>query len=526
MKRPGLLLAVFIVALLGWITLNSVATETAGSDGLQAGDALPPFAMPLSTSSCRGRCDANVATKAGQGAAGAKPACPVRGPDVLNSCELAEGGPFVLAFVFNPVARCRAQVPLLERAARAPPRDRVPRRGRARRRGDRARAGLDPAGRIRPRRGGGQRVRGRGLPDDHLRARAAGRSPARRSGRSASRRSRAGCSALARCAGHDRATFSPGLGLGGARSRSAQPAAALAAAPCAGSLNALSDRHGGARAITQRTREIPQAYRAHYGDERSPAEELTIKRLIRGQYRSRGVLRDALLIATIDTEVGVWALDADRHTGPPRLAGREIVDDDGPLAPLFEDPRSVNRATRRITLYAITRRASPTSPSRRRCSPPRRSALPHSVASDARAGAARRSAPALVAAVAHEELAAARGVAVGERRGGEKLDRRVRRAGEQLVERIGLGGRDQRDRAVAQLRDERHRRQRGVDALLDPDRRRLAAAAASSRAKIASRSSRTSSRRMSAACSVGSGTRLASCSAQARRSAPLASSSV
>jgi hypothetical protein len=119
-------------------------------------------------------------------------------------------------------------------------------------------------------------------------------------------------------------------------------------------LNALSDRHGGARAITQRTREIPQAYRTHYGVERSPAEDLTIKRLIRGQYRSRGVLRDALLIATIDTEVGVWALDADRHTGPPRLAGREIVDDDGPLAALFEDPGSVNRATRRITLYAIT----------------------------------------------------------------------------------------------------------------------------------------------------------------------------
>ena len=121
MKRPGLLLAVFIVALLGWITLNSVATETAGSDGLQAGDALPPFAMPLSTSSCRGRCDANVATKAGQGAAGSKPACQVRGKDVLNVCELAEGGPFVLAFVFTPVERCRAQVPLLEAAARRNP---------------------------------------------------------------------------------------------------------------------------------------------------------------------------------------------------------------------------------------------------------------------------------------------------------------------------------------------------------------------------------------------------------------------
>jgi hypothetical protein len=132
-------------------------------------------------------------------------------------------------------------------------------------------------------------------------------------------------------------------------------------------LNALSDRHGGARAMTQRTREIPQAYRVHYGIERSPAEELTIKRLIRGQYRSRGVLRDALLLATMDTEVAVYALDADRLAGAPRVAGDEVVDDDGPLAPLFPDPAppwrppwarppraAVTRRTRRITLYAIT----------------------------------------------------------------------------------------------------------------------------------------------------------------------------
>jgi hypothetical protein len=132
-------------------------------------------------------------------------------------------------------------------------------------------------------------------------------------------------------------------------------------------LDALSDCHGGARAITQRTREIPQAYRTRFGVERSPAEELMLERLIRGRYRSRGVLRDALLIATVDTEVAVYALDADRVTGPPRLAGAEIVDDDGPLAPLFADPAShrrvprapdrdvaVTRDTRRITLYAIT----------------------------------------------------------------------------------------------------------------------------------------------------------------------------
>lgn len=115
--RPGLLLAIFVVALLGWITLNSVATETAGSEGLQAGDALPPFAMPLTTTTCQGRCDANVATKPDQGAAGSRPACAVRGPHILNSCELAEDGPFVLAFVFEPVTRCRAQLPVLERVA-------------------------------------------------------------------------------------------------------------------------------------------------------------------------------------------------------------------------------------------------------------------------------------------------------------------------------------------------------------------------------------------------------------------------
>lgn len=117
MKRPGLLIVVFIGAALLFITFNTIVTESEGSKGLEAGDALPPFAMPLSTSSCRGRCDANVATGADQGAAGARPACEVRGPEVLNVCELREQGPFVLAFVFHPVDRCRAQLPALERVA-------------------------------------------------------------------------------------------------------------------------------------------------------------------------------------------------------------------------------------------------------------------------------------------------------------------------------------------------------------------------------------------------------------------------
>lgn len=128
-------------------------------------------------------------------------------------------------------------------------------------------------------------------------------------------------------------------------------------------LHTLSDRHGGARAITQSRREIPQAYRVLFrrlGEERrSPAEELTIGRLVRGQYRSRGVLRDALLIATVDTEVGVWALDGDRVRGGLRLGDGVVCDDEGPVARWFTDPGHVTRATRRVLLFALVPRDLP-----------------------------------------------------------------------------------------------------------------------------------------------------------------------
>jgi hypothetical protein len=121
-------------------------------------------------------------------------------------------------------------------------------------------------------------------------------------------------------------------------------------------LHALSDRHGGARAMTEATRAIPQAYRRLAPDRPSPAEELTLKRLIRGQYRSRGVLPDALLIATVDTEVGVWALDADRLHGVPHVGDGVISDGAGTIAEWFADPGYVTRATRRIVLYALVPR--------------------------------------------------------------------------------------------------------------------------------------------------------------------------
>jgi len=125
-------------------------------------------------------------------------------------------------------------------------------------------------------------------------------------------------------------------------------------------LRALSDRHRGATAIALRSRLIPHAYRAlfrHLGlepdEDRIPVEALMLERLKRGAYASRGRLADALTIATLDTEVGVWAVDADRLSGAPRLAlegGRIVV---AGVARLFAAPPPVTAETRRLVLYAI-----------------------------------------------------------------------------------------------------------------------------------------------------------------------------
>jgi hypothetical protein len=125
-------------------------------------------------------------------------------------------------------------------------------------------------------------------------------------------------------------------------------------------LRGLSDRHRGATAIALRSRSIPHAYRAlfrHIGldpdEDRIPVEALMLERLKRGAYRSRGVLPDALLVATLDTEVGVWAIDAERLDGAPRLVleGRRIAV--AGVARLFEPPPAVSAETRRLVLYAI-----------------------------------------------------------------------------------------------------------------------------------------------------------------------------
>jgi hypothetical protein len=101
--KGGWLVGAVAVVVLAYITLNTLRTE--GLSGLEPGTRLPPFAMP-------------AADRASDADARVTPdACSVRGPGVITSCELAERGPLVLAFVVAQAGDCEDQVDVLDRVA-------------------------------------------------------------------------------------------------------------------------------------------------------------------------------------------------------------------------------------------------------------------------------------------------------------------------------------------------------------------------------------------------------------------------
>ena len=114
--KGGWLVGVVGVVVLAYITLNSLRTEGVSPRGLERGTRLPPFAMPLARSAT-GDQDANIATRPDSGPEGTRPACTVRGPEILNVCELAERGPVVLAFVVTSAGDCADQLEALDRVA-------------------------------------------------------------------------------------------------------------------------------------------------------------------------------------------------------------------------------------------------------------------------------------------------------------------------------------------------------------------------------------------------------------------------
>jgi hypothetical protein len=118
-SRYGWFLGVVVVLLIAYVTLNTARSDGPGSSGVQQGERMPPFAAPLATGAVRG--DVNIARRSGQGAAGARPACDVRGAGILNVCALWERGPVVLAFLATRGAKCTGELDALERVRGAHP---------------------------------------------------------------------------------------------------------------------------------------------------------------------------------------------------------------------------------------------------------------------------------------------------------------------------------------------------------------------------------------------------------------------
>src|SRR3954447_26724953 len=117
MRRPGAW-----VGLLGFVILVYILINTLRNDGAKApasGGSLPAFATPLVLSGLDG--DANVASKAGQGAAGKVPACSIRRKDVLNSCEINDHRPAVIGFLVTRGGDCTPSFDALQRVAKAHP---------------------------------------------------------------------------------------------------------------------------------------------------------------------------------------------------------------------------------------------------------------------------------------------------------------------------------------------------------------------------------------------------------------------
>ncbi len=101
-------LGVVAFLLLALVTINSLSSEGVRGGGPQPGDELHLFAVPLAEAPPRPDEDAQVDEKK---------VCRVRGPGILNVCELRERGPVVLALFPTEGERCRGVLRQLQRMA-------------------------------------------------------------------------------------------------------------------------------------------------------------------------------------------------------------------------------------------------------------------------------------------------------------------------------------------------------------------------------------------------------------------------
>ena len=121
MRSYGAFLMLAAAALIVVVTLNTLRSDGPGSVGVPVGKLAPVFAAPLAGGTAPPDSAVNVATKPNQGQAGKVPACSVRDPQALVSCDLTRTSPTVLAFFVTAGSRCAEELDVVERVrARTP----------------------------------------------------------------------------------------------------------------------------------------------------------------------------------------------------------------------------------------------------------------------------------------------------------------------------------------------------------------------------------------------------------------------
>jgi len=83
-------------------------------------------------------------------------------------------------------------------------------------------------------------------------------------------------------------------------------------------LRELSNSYRGPTVVAIRQRPVGHAYRVFFREigldpdvTPTPLEQAALERLMHGHFISHGLIEDALLVALVETGVGVWALDAE-----------------------------------------------------------------------------------------------------------------------------------------------------------------------------------------------------------------------
>ena len=111
-RLPGILATTALIALIAYVTFNTLSSERGSSTGPLAGEPMAQFAAPLVDSSLEG--DVNVIQRSGSGTV----ACDVKGARVLNSCQLVANRPAALIFINDSDGRCANALDDLVAAAR------------------------------------------------------------------------------------------------------------------------------------------------------------------------------------------------------------------------------------------------------------------------------------------------------------------------------------------------------------------------------------------------------------------------